>query len=61
MLQLLDDLNEPLVANALGDQHRLQFVRIVGKLVDRLRHERRRPYFPPVFDELRRPDSTSTP
>ena len=37
-LQLLDDLNEPLVANALRDEHRLQLVRIVGEHLDRRRH-----------------------
>ena len=37
-LQLLDDLHEPLVANALGDEHRLQLVRIVGEHLDSRRH-----------------------
>ena len=37
-LQLLDDLNEPLGALTLGDQHRLQRFWIVGKRLDRLRH-----------------------
>jgi hypothetical protein len=36
-LHLLDDLNEPLVASALGEEHGLQFVRVVGKRFDRLR------------------------
>jgi hypothetical protein len=37
-LQVLDDLNEPLGALPLGDQHRLQRFRIVGERLDRLRH-----------------------
>ena len=56
-LQLLDDLNEPLVANALGDEHRLQLVRIVGKHLDRRGHGRRKSYFPWLRDDFRRPDS----
>ncbi len=56
-LHLLDDLHETIVARPLGEEHRLQFVRIVGKRLDRLRHRRRRPYFVPSFDALRRPDS----
>ena len=32
MLQRLDELNEPPVANALGDQHRLQFFGSSGSL-----------------------------
>jgi len=35
---------------ALGEKHRLQFVRIVGKPLDRLRHSRRTQYFLPSFD-----------
>ena len=56
-LQLLDDLNETLVADALGEQHRLQLVRIVGKRVDRLRHSRKKTIFSAVFRALRRPNS----
>ena len=37
-LHLLDDLDEPLAARPLGDQHRLEGFRIVGKLRNRLRH-----------------------
>ena len=42
-LQFLDDLDEAVAANALGAQHRLERFGIVGKRVDRLRHEPRRP------------------
>ena len=39
-LQILDDLNKPLCALALGDQnqHRLQRLRVVGKRLGGLRH-----------------------
>jgi len=37
-LQVLDDLNEPFCALALGDQHRLQRLWIVGKRLGGLRH-----------------------
>ena len=37
-LQFLDDLDEPLRANPLGDQHRLQRFSIVGKRIGRLQH-----------------------
>ena len=37
-LQVLDDLNEPFCALALGDQHRLQRLGIVGKRLGGLRH-----------------------
>ena len=55
-LHLLDDLDEPLVAHPLGDQHRLELVRIVGKRVDRLRHSRKKTIFSTrfatIFDAL---------
>ncbi len=37
-LQILYDLNKPLCAPALGDQHRLQRLRVVGKRLGGLRH-----------------------
>ena len=37
-LQLLDDRNKPCCALALGDQHRLQRLWVVGKRLGRLRH-----------------------
>jgi hypothetical protein len=37
-LQFLDDLHKPLGSDALGDQHRLERLRIVGERVDGLRH-----------------------
>ena len=50
-LQLLDDLKKPLVLHALGDQHRLQRARIVGKRVGRRWHAWR-------SDHIRRPSAT---
>ena len=38
-LQVLDDLNEPFCALALGDQHRLQRLGVVGKRLGGLRHD----------------------
>ena len=37
-LQFLDDLDKPFCAQALGDQHRLQRLGIVGKRLGGLRH-----------------------
>ena len=50
---ILDDLDTTLVANALGKQHRLQFVRVVRKVVDRLWHSTRTSYFSPLRDNPR--------
>ena len=56
-LHLLDDLNEPLVARPFGKKHRLQFVRIVGKRFDRLRHKQSRSYFRARRDDICSADS----
>ena len=45
-LQFLDDLDQPGILDVARQDHRLQRVRIVGKLVSRHRHERIRPYSP---------------
>ena len=45
-LQFLDDLVETSVLNIPRQDHRLQRIRIVGKLVRRHRHDRTRPYLP---------------
>lgn len=42
-LQFLDDLDQPGILEVTRQDHRLQRVRIVGKLVDRHRHDRTRP------------------
>ena len=54
---LLDDLNEPLVARPLGEQHRLQLVRGIGERFDRLRHERSRSYLSAPRDNHKDHDS----
>lgn len=49
-LQFLDDLNQTGILDVVRQDHRLQRVRIVGKLVSRHRHERIRPYSPTARD-----------
>ena len=56
-LELLDDLDETLVAGSLGDQHRLEHARIIGKCVDRSLHKRSRPYSAAARDRFDHPDS----
>lgn len=43
-LQFLDDLCQASILNVSRQDHRLQHIRIVGKLVRRHRHDRMRPY-----------------
>ncbi|MGX9087509.1 hypothetical protein, partial [Mesorhizobium sp. 98Argb] len=56
-LQFLDDLDQAGILDVARQDHRLQRVRIVGKLVSRHRHERIRPYSPTVRDSGIQADS----
>lgn len=56
-LQFLDDLNQTGILDVARQDHRLQRVRIVGKLVSRHRHERIRPYSPTARDSGIQADS----
>jgi uncharacterized protein (DUF58 family) len=49
-LQFLDDLGQASILGVPRQDHRLQHIRIVGKLVRRHRHDRMRPYSPAPGD-----------
>lgn len=49
-LQFLDDLGQASILDVPRQDHRLQHIRIVGKLVRRYRHDRIRPYSPAPGD-----------
>lgn len=56
-LQFLDDLGQASVLDIARQDHRLQHIRIVGKLVRRHRHDRIRPYSSTLGDSGIQADS----